>query len=348
MGTSGKFRRTRQGFTLVELLVVIVIIGILAGLITAAAINARNTVKITAVLTEIGQIDIALERYKSEFGEYPPDFAFTDGTHASADTAAARARVIRHLRKRFPKYRPIGDTLTPANTPTDWLRFCFDVENKVVQLPAPGIVVNYGVNPATFDAASGLVFWLGGLPDTAPADPWIPRGFHSDPKFPFKQGLPRTDSFYEFDPERLIVIDATDPTKQLRYIPRYIEIAPLVYFKAIKSAASGEYEYGDVGAGANFLLLSFEDTSSPDPSFCVPYLKKVITTPGVRSWESPEKYQIICAGMDSLFGDSPVSAVMSATPGYRVTSTGLNFSLDGGDYDNLTSFSTVKLEDGIE
>jgi prepilin-type N-terminal cleavage/methylation domain-containing protein len=346
MGTSGKFRRTRQGFTLIELLVVIVIIGILAASITAAAINARGMVKRKAVLAEIGQIDIALQRYKTEFGEYPPDFIGVDDGLAgdSAIELAARDRVLRHLRKRFPRYRPRGIAMLP----TPWLRFCYDVK------------VNYNdgvtsIDPSQFDAASGLVFWLGGLPETAPADPWIPRGFHSDPTFPFQQGSPRTDSFYPFDPERLVVIDPTDPTKQLRYIPRYIEAAPLVYFKAVRSAVNGRFEYGTVvntAADPDFLLLSFVDTNSPDPSICVPYVEDLPALVGavwVRNWESPERYQIICSGMDSLFGDRlPFELATPTVANFRVTSKGIGFSEDEGDYDNLTSFSTSKLEVGIE
>ena len=44
-------RPPRRGFTLVEMLVVIVIIGILTGLITGAAIMARNAARRTAIVT---------------------------------------------------------------------------------------------------------------------------------------------------------------------------------------------------------------------------------------------------------------------------------------------------------
>jgi prepilin-type N-terminal cleavage/methylation domain-containing protein len=87
----------RRGFTLVEMLAVVVIIGILAGLITAAAISARRTAQTTVQLLEIKDLDSALQQYRTEMGDYPPDF--TD-----------QQAVPRHLGVAFP-------LLPPANYP---------------------------------------------------------------------------------------------------------------------------------------------------------------------------------------------------------------------------------------
>jgi len=104
--------RPRHAFTLVELLVVITIIGILAGLITAAAVNARRAAKRAVIRTEISELEMAIEKYKTEYGEYPPDFfglQFPDGSNMRCE---ARRAVLRHLRKRFrvtrfPPTRPL-------------------------------------------------------------------------------------------------------------------------------------------------------------------------------------------------------------------------------------------------
>src|SRR5687767_3618331 len=69
----------RPGFTLVELLVVITIIGILAGLITVAAVGALKKARETEVRTEINQIDSALMEYKNKTTAFPPNCQ-TDGT----------------------------------------------------------------------------------------------------------------------------------------------------------------------------------------------------------------------------------------------------------------------------
>jgi prepilin-type N-terminal cleavage/methylation domain-containing protein len=62
----------RRGFTLVELLVVIVIIGILAALITVAVSAAMTSARQARILLEIGQLSGAIEQYKAKYGSYPP------------------------------------------------------------------------------------------------------------------------------------------------------------------------------------------------------------------------------------------------------------------------------------
>ena len=81
-------RPSRGGFTLVELLVVIAIISILTGLITVAAVRARNAARNMAMKAEVMQMDTALNSYKEKFGSYPPDGG---GTAAAAQAAILRA-----------------------------------------------------------------------------------------------------------------------------------------------------------------------------------------------------------------------------------------------------------------
>jgi len=107
-------RRLRRSFTLVEMLVVVVIIGILAGLITAAAVVATKTAKNTRIVVEIGELDMAIKAFKEKLGDYPPD-----GSDATATN--------RFLQRAFPQYRgtlPTGFTLNPANALVFWLGGC--------------------------------------------------------------------------------------------------------------------------------------------------------------------------------------------------------------------------------
>ena len=64
-------RRRSRGFTLLELMVVIVIIGVLAALIAPNVLSRVGQAKITAAQTDITSIMNALKIYKLDNGSYP-------------------------------------------------------------------------------------------------------------------------------------------------------------------------------------------------------------------------------------------------------------------------------------
>lgn len=74
MSSSIKHYRGRSGFTLVELLIGITIIGLLVGLLAVAGGNVIGTAREFAVNTEIKQMSQAIERFRTEYGFYPPSF----------------------------------------------------------------------------------------------------------------------------------------------------------------------------------------------------------------------------------------------------------------------------------
>ena len=107
----------RSGFTLVELLVVIVIIAILAALITPAVFQARRSGQNAAIKAEIDLLHMAIMHYKNEYGSFPP---CSSGIVPSEPGP-------RHIRRLFPRtsatYAPAAGTpsTTPANALVGWL-----------------------------------------------------------------------------------------------------------------------------------------------------------------------------------------------------------------------------------
>ena len=67
--------RHQRGFTLIEMLVVIAIIAILAGLLIPAVIAAKNRAKVMKAKTEIEGLATAIKAYENEYSRMPADKA---------------------------------------------------------------------------------------------------------------------------------------------------------------------------------------------------------------------------------------------------------------------------------
>ena len=251
--------RPRRGFTLVEMLAVVVIIAILASLITAAAIPARRRAQIAGMAMELAQLDMAVRAYKERFGEFPPDFA------VSVSTDAGKAVVLRHLAKAFPRYAPAGSTIAAK-----WASFRTDVQS------------GWGVDVNRLCPGEAITFWLGGRPIWSAVDPNIPvagfDGFSANPKNPFDNGSSRIGPFFEFDPVRV-----GTPWVEPRYWPPYgtynetygnKSYGAITYFRADNGGYTGKhwddwtYPYRDSRTGGWVNPRSFQIlTSGMDSMF---------------------------------------------------------------------------------
>lgn len=112
----------RSGFTLVELLAVIMIIAVLAGLVTPAVMRARYTARNAAIKAEIDLLHMAIMNYKNEYGSFPPAY--------DTNPNAAGSATARHLQRLFPRCtNVVGPTgqlqdaqaITPASALASWL-----------------------------------------------------------------------------------------------------------------------------------------------------------------------------------------------------------------------------------
>jgi len=101
----------RSGFTLVELLAVIMIIALLAGLVTPAVMRARNSARNAAIKAEIDLLHMAIMNYKNEYGSFPP----------AVSTAGLNSAAGKHVQRLFPRSTPNPDARSPDNAIVRWL-----------------------------------------------------------------------------------------------------------------------------------------------------------------------------------------------------------------------------------
>jgi general secretion pathway protein G len=76
--------KKQKGFTLIELLVVIAIIGLLSTLAVVALNNARQKSRDAKRISDIKQVQTALELYYNDANGYPSTLAFGSGSIATA------------------------------------------------------------------------------------------------------------------------------------------------------------------------------------------------------------------------------------------------------------------------
>ena len=71
LAACGSRLATNHGFTLIELMVVIVILGILAAIIAPRIIGRTDEAKVTETKTQMKNLETALKMYKLDNGQYP-------------------------------------------------------------------------------------------------------------------------------------------------------------------------------------------------------------------------------------------------------------------------------------
>jgi len=156
--------RNRIGMTLIEIVVVISIIAILAGMLIPVIGAVRRRGQVTATVLEIQNLKNAIEQYKQKFGDYPPD-----GSNSLV--------LERHIRIAFPRIHTTEIKFLRTELGID-----LDSNNNVIPK-------NTGLDPA-----EALVFFLGGFSD----DPRYPFQGKGGPA-----NLNRNPGLFDFDPNRL-------------------------------------------------------------------------------------------------------------------------------------------------
>lgn len=269
-------RHPRAGFTLVELLIVIVIIAILIGILIPTIGSVMKAGKNFADSTNLKNLDAALVAYKEKYSDFPPDF--TDCFTASGTPFKPWTSTVAylHLRKVFPRI----------------------AQDDLVLM---GLLCMRELNdPLRIDPAEAIVFWLGGFsknpkfPITGPGGPIVVgQGFNAaNPDFTLLAWNPdRNEPLFDFpsarrgpDPD----VDVATALRDIRLGPTFLQNidtrTPYVYFDSRTYAAPSA-------------IYPTPAHSVPAWGFVRPYFSF-----RNKKFVEPDTYQLISAGADGAFG----------------------------------------------
>jgi general secretion pathway protein G len=308
MTTSSLRRRPvslrRAGFTIVELLMVILIIGILAALLFPAIQAAMLNARAAEVVVEIKGMEKGMVDFKARYGTDPPSFivlceAATDWNSDWGSSPPYPGLDERHRRASRALVRQI------------WPDFDFTTDQDID---------GDGNANETFvlNGAECLVFFLGGVVDPVDTngdgtpDALGVRGFSANPQYPFVRGGNRVGPFVNFDSARLIDVDTLRSTgRPGSGMPEFLDTIAgqeLPYQYLSSYAGRGYQPYGldfnpSMSTGAGTIDDELMVRMTPSVGFvglASPYLRSASAT-SVEPWNR-DTWQIISPGFDFEFG----------------------------------------------
>ncbi len=319
---------------MIELLIVITVIAILAGLLLGGVQSAMGRVRVASVVSEIKNLEKAIKDFEAEFGVQPPSFMIlceraTDWNLNAPPELAADIRASRAFLRQL------------------WKDYDFTVDRDI-----------NGINgieaPHRLNGAECLVFFLGGLVDRDSGVPTV-KGFSKVSSAPFgslagAQGS-RSGPYYEFDSKQLIDLDNDGFYEYIDSIPG--QQRPIQYFSS----------YGGTGyrpLGRN------TDPGVTDDDEVLPNTLRWVYTKGAGSATkaaepfNPNGFQLISPGLNGEYCGptaggtyegggflDPENGVKIGQTFVKITAPTVTITRDGQsavlERDNITNFTNGEI-----
>ncbi len=268
----------QRGFTLIEVMVVLVIIAILGGLLLSAFGPAQQSAREAQVIAEMQSLKASITAFRTEFKMDPPSSIFI----CEQATGWATKPVDRAMIKRL------------------WPSFNFAIARD---FNGDGDTTDI----VALDGAECLVFFLGGLVDASSGQL---RGFSKNPGNPFAMDNgTRQGPFYEFeggiDPSngqpigRLVDTDNDGAPEYVDSLPSQTQ--PILYFSSYDGTGYRPDNTEDDNANGSLDTMPDEDDNNNgrlDHRMQFAYFKDAA---GKNPYNS-SGYQLISPGQDAEYG----------------------------------------------
>ncbi len=273
----------RGGFTVVEILVAITVIAILAAMLIPVVGGAMRRANEFAIQSEMSQLDMAIEQFKTDNGFYPPSFQRFTGTNRQKANA-----VLVYLNRIAPNHNE-AERLNPNNQfPRRIDRWWNRVGSK--------IQANSGAD---------LVFWLSGIaknkqyPLTTGSGNGTKTLFGFDNEF--NDGAER-NIYFDFTPDRL-VFSGNNNGKVAQYVQAKGKPSPYQYVDAASYGYNPAYNPFNYSPNDPRLNPLNPDNRLPDfHGYHVLVPDSSYPDGHRRDFFNPNSFQLVANGLDGLPG----------------------------------------------